>query len=67
MARYRIEGMTCDGCARAVQRAAESQAPGRTIRVDRGAGTLEIEGDGVDEARLRAALGDAGFALGGPA
>lgn len=67
MARYRIEGMTCDGCARAVARVAEAQAPARTVRVDRGAGILEIEGEVADEARLRAALGDAGFVLAGPA
>lgn len=67
MARYRIEGMTCDGCARAVARVAQDHAPGRTVRVDRGAGLLEIEGEESDEARLRVALGDAGFVLAGRA
>lgn len=64
---YRIDGMTCDGCARAVTRAVEAVAGGRELRVDRARGRVEIGGAPLDEATLRAAIADAGFVFAGRA
>jgi copper chaperone len=61
MERYRIEGMTCEGCARAMRRAVEAALPGLDIAVDVQAGTIALSGGPVDEARLRAATTAAGF------
>lgn len=58
---YRIDGMTCDGCARAVTRAVQSVSQGREVAVDRAAGRVEIGGAAIDDAVLRAAIEDAGF------
>lgn len=66
MIAYRVDGMTCDGCARAVERAVKAVAPGREVAVDRAAGRVSV-GDGVDEAVLRAAVERAGFAFSGRA
>ncbi|MBM3480786.1 MAG: heavy metal transporter [Alphaproteobacteria bacterium] len=63
---YRVDGMTCDGCARAVERAAKAAAPGCDVVVDRAAGSVSIDGE-VAEATLRAAIERAGFGFAGPA
>jgi copper chaperone len=64
---YRIDGMTCDGCAKAVARAVQRIAPGRDIRVERAGKRVEIDGDPLDEDVLRTAVEDAGFVYGGRA
>jgi copper chaperone len=64
---YRIDGMTCDGCAKAVLRAVQHVASGREIRVDRSRDRVEIAGEPLDEAILRRAVEAAGFVYGGPA
>jgi copper chaperone len=67
MIAYTVDGMTCDGCARAVTRAIEAALPGVTVRVDRTERRVEIDGAPIDERALRRALDDAGFSLRGPA
>jgi copper chaperone len=67
MTAYAIDGMTCDGCARAVARAFAAVAPGVTVKIDRAAGRADVEGAPIDEAALRRALDDAGFSLRSPA
>lgn len=65
MTTYRVDGMTCDGCARAVMRAIEAALPGVRVRVDRVACSVELDGAPVEESVLRRALDDAGFSLRG--
>ena len=67
MTAYRIDGMTCDGCARAVTRALQSVAQGRDVVVDRARGHVEIAGAALDDAVVRAAIEDAGFVFAGRA
>lgn len=67
MARFLVEGMTCDGCARAVARAVEAALPGRRVVVDRAGGWIELSGEPADEAKLGDAIADAGFVLRGAA
>jgi copper chaperone CopZ len=65
MSAYRVDGMTCEGCVRAVTRALQGVAQGREITVDRARARVEIIGAEVDESVLRAAVEDAGFVFAG--
>lgn len=66
MTSYRVAGMTCDGCAKAVTRAIESAAPSARVTVDRSAGRIDIDG-AIAETTLRQAIEDAGFTFSGRA
>lgn len=65
---FRVEGMTCDGCARAVENAVKSLVPAATVKVDLAGQTVTVEG--VEERDLprtvRTAVEEAGFVYGGP-
>ncbi len=59
-ATYRVEGMTCDHCVRAV-RAEVSQVPGVVdVDVDLAGHSVTVRGD-VDAAAVRAAVESAGY------
>lgn len=60
MLRFRIEGMTCQGCVNAVTQAVGKAAPGRPVKVTLATGELEI-GEGADVAAVAAAVERAGF------
>lgn len=66
MASYRVNGMTCDGCAKAVTRAIGAAAPGTRVVVDRPAGRVDVDG-AVSESAVRQAVEDAGFEFAGRA
>ncbi|MBL8700553.1 MAG: heavy-metal-associated domain-containing protein [Alphaproteobacteria bacterium] len=66
MTSYRVAGMTCDGCAKAVARAIEAASPGARVVVDRGAGKVEVD-ERVAESVLQKAVEDAGFEYAGRA
>jgi copper chaperone len=57
-----VEGMTCDGCAAAVKRAAEAAAPGAAVRVDLRAGRVSVDGK-ADAAAVAAAIRRAGYTV----
>ncbi len=59
--RFHVDNMTCGGCARAVTAAIRSVDPAATVRTDPPNRTVEVETT-HDEAALRAALAEAGFA-----
>jgi copper chaperone len=59
--RFRVTGMTCDGCVRAVTNAIRARAPSATVAVDLAAGTVTV--DGADPADAAEAIADAGYAL----
>jgi copper chaperone len=63
---YRVTGMTCEGCVRAVTRAVTRAAPAARVGVDLTAGWLTIDGEAAPEAVARA-VEDAGFGFGGAA
>jgi copper chaperone len=65
MSQYRVSGMTCGGCARAVSAAITEAVPGATAEVDLAAATVRVEG--ADEAQVKAAVEAAGFGFDGPA
>ena len=66
MATYRVNGMTCGGCANAVTRAIKAAAPAADVKVDLGAKTVSVEGAVATET-VKAAVKDAGFEFVGSA
>ncbi|HLO78682.1 MAG TPA: heavy-metal-associated domain-containing protein [Magnetospirillum sp.] len=62
---YRVTGMTCGGCARAVETAIKAAAPTATVTVDLTAKAVTV--DGASEAQVKQAVDDAGFGFEGAA
>ena len=60
MTSYKIGGMTCDGCVRAVTAAVKRLAPKAEISVDLAAGRVSIAED-VPDMTVKKAVEDAGF------
>lgn len=63
---YRVSGMTCEGCARAVTAAIRTQAPSAAVSVDLAKGTVVVS-DAVDPGLVESAVSNAGFGFGGRA
>lgn len=63
---YRVNGMTCQGCANAVSNAIKAAAPAAAVKVDLAAKTVTVEGNVAAET-VRAAVKDAGFEFAGRA
>lgn len=60
---YSVSGMSCEHCVRSVTEEV-SEVPGVSgVSVDLAGGRLVVEGDGVDEAAIRAAVDEAGYTL----
>lgn len=57
---YRVEGMTCGGCASSVTKAIQRVAPATKVQVTLEGGRVRVEGE-HDEAAVREAVEDAGF------
>lgn len=62
---YRVSGMTCGGCARAVTNAIKAAAPAAIVDVDLASGQVTVEGAGADA--VHRAVEDAGFGFDGKA
>ena len=62
---YRVTGMTCGGCVRAVTKAVNAASPSAKIEVDLGDGIVKIAG-GPSEAVVQTAIEKAGFGYAGP-
>lgn len=56
-----IEGMGCEGCVAAVEKALRAVPRVRSVTVDLKAGRATIEHDGVDPAALLRAVEKAGY------
>lgn len=63
---YRVTGMTCGGCARAVTKALAAKAPHAKIEVDLAAAIVRVA-DGPGDAAVKAAIDEAGFGFAGRA
>ena len=61
---YRVTGMTCDGCARAVTNAIKARSPAARVSVDLRASEVHVDGEPAPD-QIRAAVEDAGFEFGG--
>lgn len=62
---YRVTGMTCAGCVRALTKAVLAGYPDASVAVDLPKGVLTVAGP--DEAAVRSAVEDAGFGYAGRA
>jgi copper chaperone len=60
MKSYKVTGMTCSGCVRALGRALDAAAPGLDYDVELEQAKLTVKSD-HDPATIRAAVDDAGF------
>ena len=63
---YRVLGMTCDGCAKAVTNAIKTAAPEAAVEVDLDGKRVTVEG-ADDDGAIQRAVESAGFEYGGPA
>ena len=62
MMEMNVELMTCGGCAATVRAAVLKVAPTARMEIEIATGTLRVEGD-ADEARVRAAIEQAGYGI----
>ncbi|OFX11397.1 MAG: heavy metal transporter [Alphaproteobacteria bacterium RIFOXYD12_FULL_60_8] len=63
---YRVDGMTCGGCARSVETAIKAALPGVTVKVDLAAKKVTVDGADNEKA-VAAAVTEAGFDFKGAA
>lgn len=63
---YRVTGMTCGGCARAVTKALTAKSPEAKIDVDLAGAFVRVSGGPGDDA-VKAAIEQAGFGYAGRA
>jgi len=63
---YKVDGMTCGGCARSVSNAIVKAAPAAAVTVDLATGTVMVDG-GVPPETVRQAVEAAGFDFAGAA
>ena len=64
MTTYRVSGMTCEGCAKAVTKAIGAVAPAAQIAVDVAGDTVSVT-DFDDALAIAGAVDGAGFDFGG--
>ena len=63
---YRIDGMSCEGCARSVTAAIRKLAPGTAVEVDVSGGVVRVGGEAGEEL-VHQAVERAGFTWRGAA
>jgi copper chaperone len=60
---YAVEGMTCEHCVRSVTEEV-AEVPGvAQVEVDLALGQMVVHGAAIDDAAIRAAVDDAGYAV----
>ncbi|MBB6250417.1 heavy-metal-associated domain-containing protein [Nitrospirillum iridis] len=64
-ASYRVDGMTCQGCARSVTKAIQAVSPTMDVAVDLEAGLVTVTGP-LDGVQVKDAVEGAGFDFIGP-
>lgn len=63
-AQYKVEGMTCGGCAASVKKAIHHKLPDVTVEVNLAEKQVEVVGE-HEEGAIEAAVEDAGFSFAG--
>ena len=61
---YRVPGMTCDHCKRAVSGELGGVPGVGEVEVDLDAKLVTVNGEGLDDTALRAAIEEAGYEVG---
>ena len=64
---YRVAGMTCGHCVAAVTEEVEMVAGVTGVAVELAGGRLAVDGEGLDDAAIRAAVEEAGYEVVAPA
>ncbi|MFJ6086796.1 heavy-metal-associated domain-containing protein [Streptomyces sp. NPDC092369] len=62
---YDVTGMTCEHCAASVKEEVSEVAGVSEVVVDLAANSVTVHGTDLDDARLRAAIVEAGYAVAG--
>lgn len=60
---YTVEGMSCEHCRAAVLSEVGAVPGIRTVEVDLASGRLAVDGDAIDDARVRDAVEEAGYTV----
>lgn len=60
---YSVEGMTCQHCVDSVTKEVSGVSGVSDVTVDLAGGTVTVQGDGIDDAAVRAAVDEAGYAV----
>lgn len=63
-ATYKVNGMTCGGCARAVENAIKEEIPGAQVSIEVASGKVTVEGACSAE-KIERAVTEAGFEFAG--
>lgn len=58
---YRVDGMSCEHCRRAVESEVGALAGVSGVSVDLAAGTVTVRGGALDDDAVRAAIVEAGY------
>ena len=58
---YRVSGIHCDGCRRAVEQEVSQVHGVSAVTIDLDAKLVVVRGDGLSDAALRAAIDEAGY------
>jgi copper chaperone len=61
---YSVPGMSCGRCRAAITAEVENVAGVSGVEVDLDAKRVTVEGDGLDDAAIRAGIDDAGYDVG---
>ena len=62
---YKVDGMTCGGCAASVQKAIVAAVPGAVVSIDLPTARVTVEAGAVEDTAVRKAVEDAGFDFAG--
>jgi len=65
MATYKVTGMSCQGCVKAVTNALTTKTAGASVEIELEGGLVKV--DGMREVDVRDAVEDAGFTFEGAA
>lgn len=58
---YVVQGMTCEHCAKSVRAEVAEVAGVERVQLDLATGRLVVDGTGIDEGEVRAAVAEAGY------
>jgi copper chaperone CopZ len=64
---YNVPGMTCEHCRTAISKEVGAVAGVEAVNVDLGAKVVTVHGENLDDASIRAAIGEAGYDVEDPA
>lgn len=67
MLKLNVSGITCGGCAMAIERAIGAALPGTRVEVDVMKGTVQLAAEPAARSQAAAAIEDAGFIVTGDA